>query len=170
MGSTNGSAVSFSGVTKSFPGYTAVQGVNLQVQAGSFLSVVGPSGCGKSTLLNMAAGLMEPTEGAVEIFGEPLRGLNRQAGYMFQQDARLLWKTGLDNILLGLQLRGIDPKVAEQSAQSWIKRVGLDGRIVDPVIVFMDEPLSALDVHIRLANGRRNFRTVGRHEEDRHVL
>ena len=172
MGSTNGSAVRFNGVTKSFPGYTAVEGINLEVKAGSFLSVVGPSGCGKSTLLNMAAGLMEPTEGTVEIFGEPLRGINRQAGYMFQQEALLPWKTVLDNILLGLELRGIDPKLADQSAQTWIKLVGLAGFanryphqlsggmrkrvamaqtwIVDPAIVFMDEPFGALDVHTRL--------------------
>lgn len=175
MRATNSAAVRFSGVTKSFPGYTAVQGINLEVKAGSFRSVVGPSGCGKSTFLNMAIGLMEPTEGAVEIFGEPLRGINRQAGYMFQQDALLPWKTVLDNILLGLELRGIDSNRAGQSAQTWIKRVkrvGLDGPIVDPAIVFivfMDEPFSALDVHTRLANGRRTFKAVGRHEQDPHV-
>ncbi len=149
-----------------------MRGISLEVRAGTFLSVVGPSGCGKSTLLNMAAGLMEPTEGTVEVFGEPLVGINRKAGYMFQQDALLPWKTVLDNILLGLELRGTDRKQAEQSARAWISRVGLDGFadryphqlsggmrkrvamaqtwIVDPAIVFMDEPFGALDVHTRL--------------------
>ncbi len=172
MCSLTAAAVRFSGVTKRFPGYTAVQGISMEVRAGSFLSVVGPSGCGKSTLLNMAAGLMEPTEGIVEIFGEPLKGINRKAGYMFQQDALLPWKTVLGNILLGLELRGADPEQAEQSAQAWIRRVGLDGFadryphqlsggmrkraamaqtwIVDPAIVLMDEPFGALDVHTRL--------------------
>lgn len=171
-GSPNGTAVRFAGITKSFPGYTAVQGITLEVRAGSFLSVVGPSGCGKSTLLNMAAGLMEPTAGTVEIFGEPLTGINSKAGYMFQQDALLPWKTVLGNILLGLELRGTDPKLAEQAARTWITRVGLDGFadryphqlsggmrkrvamaqtwITDPAIVFMDEPFGALDVHTRL--------------------
>lgn len=172
MSATNGTAVQFKGISKSFPGYIAVQGINLEVKAGSFLSVVGPSGCGKSTLLNMAAGLMDPTEGTVDIFGEPLKGINRKAAYMFQQDALLPWKTVLGNILLGLELRGTDPKLAEQSARAWIHRVGLDGFadryphqlsggmrkrvamaqtwIIDPAIVFMDEPFGALDVHTRL--------------------
>jgi len=172
MNSPSGSAVRFKGIAKSFPGYTAVHGIDLAVPAGKFLSVVGPSGCGKSTLLNMAAGLMLPSEGSVEIFGKPLKGINRQAGYMFQQDALLPWKTVLDNILLGLALRGTDPKAAEQTARGWIHRVGLDGFadryphqlsggmrkrvamaqtwITDPAIVFMDEPFGALDVHTRL--------------------
>lgn len=172
MKTSNVAAIQLSGIKKSFPGYTAVQGINLEVGAGSFLSVVGPSGCGKSTLLNMAAGLMAPTEGTVEIFGQPLTGINRQATYMFQQDALLPWKNVLDNILLGLTLRGADPGQSEQSAKAWIHKVGLDGFaeryphqlsggmrkrvamaqswIVDPAIVFMDEPFGALDVHTRL--------------------
>ena len=127
MSPPNGAAVRFTNITKSFPGYVAVQGINLDVQAGRFLSVVGPSGCGKSTLLNMAAGLMTPTEGTVEIFGEPLQGINRKAGYMFQQDALLPWKTVIDNILLGLVFQGVEPKLAEERARTWIHRVGLDG-------------------------------------------
>ena len=172
MSSPTGTAVRLSGITKSFPGYTAVQGISLEVQAGSFLSVVGPSGCGKSTVLNMAAGLMEPTGGTVEIFGEPLNGINRKAAYMFQQDALLPWKTVLGNILLGLELRGAERKQAAQSAQAWVRRVGLDGFadryphqlsggmrkrvamaqtwIVDPAIVFMDAPFGALAVPTRL--------------------
>jgi NitT/TauT family transport system ATP-binding protein len=170
--SPNGTAVRFTGITRRFRGYTAVQGISLDVSTGSFLSVVGPSGCGKSTLLNMAAGLMEPTDGTVEIFGEPLNGINRSAAYMFQQDALLPWKTVLGNIMLGLEFRGAEPEQAVQSAQIWVHRVGLDGFadlyphqlsggmrkrvamaqtwIVDPAIVFMDEPFGALDVHTRL--------------------
>jgi NitT/TauT family transport system ATP-binding protein len=150
----------------------ALDGLDLSVDDGEVVAVLGPSGCGKSTLLNIAAGLMEPTEGTVEIFGEPLNGINRKAAYMFQQDALLPWKTVLGNILLGLELRGVEPEQARQSAQAWIHRVGLDGFadryphqlsggmrkrvamaqtwIVDPAIVFMDEPFGALDVHTRL--------------------
>ena len=166
------SALCFCGTTKTFAGYTALRDISLEVRTGSFVSVVGPSGCGKSTLLNIAAGLIAPTAGTVQVFGEPLTGINRQAGYMFQQDALLPWKTVLDNIRLGLLLRGAEPRHAEKSAGMWVKRVGLDGFgnhyphqlsggmrkrvamaqtwIVDPAIVLMDEPFSALDVHTRL--------------------
>lgn len=92
MNSPSGSAVRFKGIAKSFPGYTAIHGIDLAIPAGKFLSVVGPSGCGKSTLLSMAAGLMLPSEGSVESFGKPLKGINRQAGYMFQARLDLLAK------------------------------------------------------------------------------
>lgn len=172
MSSPSSAAVRFNNIAKIFPGYAAVQGINLEVNAGRFLSVVGPSGCGKSTLLNMAAGLMTPSQGTVEIFGKPLSGINRQAGYMFQQDALLPWKTVLDNIMLGPIMASTDPKEAKATALGWIHRVGLDGFadryphqlsggmrkrvamaqtwIADPAIVFMDEPFGALDVHTRL--------------------
>jgi len=164
-------AIRFDCVTKSFGKYTAIQAVDLDVQAGRFLSVVGPTGCGKSTLLNLAAGLIEPSEGLVSIFGEPLLGLNRRAAYMFQQDALLPWKTVLGNIVLGLRLRGVDHAEADVQARDWVSRVGLDGFadaypsqlsggmrkrvavaqswIVNPDILLMDEPFSALDVHTR---------------------
>ena len=61
--------------------YTAVKDVNITINEGEFVSVVGPTGCGKSTLLNMSAGLLQPSCGTVKIFGEPLKGLNRRAGY-----------------------------------------------------------------------------------------
>ena len=73
-------------VSKDDPGqrYTAVEHVDLTVGAGEFVSVVGPTGCGKSTLLNVAAGLLSPSKGTAQIFGEPLRDVNTRAGYMFQ--------------------------------------------------------------------------------------
>ena len=67
--------------------YTAVRDATINVGGGEFVSVVGPTGCGKSTLLNVAAGLLAPSAGAVTVFAEPLQGLNRSAGYMFQADA-----------------------------------------------------------------------------------
>lgn len=159
-------------VTKTFGNYTAVKNINLEVRAGAFVSVVGPSGCGKSTLLNLAAGLTDCSEGSVSIFGERLNGLNRRAGYMFQQDALLPWKTVLGNVALGLRFRGEDANHAGQKARDWIARVGLDrftdaypsqlsggmrkrvamaqSWIVNPDILLMDEPFSALDVHTRL--------------------
>jgi NitT/TauT family transport system ATP-binding protein len=146
-----------------------VDGIDLAVEAGKFVAVVGPSGCGKSTLLNLAAGLIAPTRGSVSIFGAPLKGLNRRAAYMFQQDALLPWKTVLENVGLGLRFRGT---FTEAKAREWVERVGLGAFadkfpaqlsggmrkrvamaqcwIVDPDILLMDEPFSALDVHTRM--------------------
>jgi NitT/TauT family transport system ATP-binding protein len=165
------SAIGFSGVTRRFGSYVAIQDVDFEVKPGSFVSVVGPSGCGKSTLLNLAAGLIQPTEGAIRIFDQPLTGLNRRAGYMFQQDALLPWKTVLGNVTLGLRFRGVEGRAAEAQARDWVVRVGLEhfvdaypaqlsggmrkrvamaqSWIVDPAILLMDEPFSALDVHTR---------------------
>ena len=73
--------------------YTAVSEVTLTVGAGEFVAVVGPTGCGKSTLLNVAAGLLAPSVGTVHVFGAPLEGLNRRAGYMFQTESLMPWRT-----------------------------------------------------------------------------
>src|ERR1700687_2854258 len=86
--------------------YTAVEKARLAVEHGEFVAIVGPTGCGKSTLLNVAAGLLRPASGAVRIFGRPLAGLNRQAGYLFQADALFPWKTAQDNVAIGLQIKG----------------------------------------------------------------
>lgn len=67
--------------------YTAVSDATLSVADGEFVAIVGPTGCGKSTLLNVAAGLLAPSSGAADIFGEPLTGLNLQSGYLFQADS-----------------------------------------------------------------------------------
>src|SRR5512133_3839612 len=107
--------------------YTAVADTTLRIRAGEFVSVVGPTGCGKSTLLNVGAGLLPPSRGEVRVFGEVLHGLNRRAGYMFQADALLPWRSALDNVMLGLQYRGVPPAEARAQAQDWLARVGLSG-------------------------------------------
>ncbi len=151
--------------------YRAVHDISLEVPAGAFVALVGPSGCGKSTLLNLAAGLIPPTAGRVIVSGAPLDGLNRQAAYMFQQDALLPWKTVVDNVALGLTLGGTPRAESERRAAEWLERVGLlpfarhypaqlsggmrkrvsmaQNWIVDRPIMLMDEPFSALDVHTR---------------------
>lgn len=151
--------------------YIAIQGISLDAPEGAFIAVVGPSGCGKSTILNLAAGLMAPDEGAVEIYGSALHGINRRAAYIFQQDALLPWRTVLDNVLLGLMFRGWQRREAEELGHVWLQRVGLSSFadrfpyqlsggmrkrvaiaqswIVDPDILLMDEPFSALDVQTR---------------------
>src|SRR5688572_1553968 len=97
-------ALSLDGVTCTFVSrgdasqrYTAVRDVTLHVAPGEFVSVVGPTGCGKSTLLNMAAGLLTPSAGQVRVFGEPLAGINARAGYMFQTESLMPWRTATQN-------------------------------------------------------------------------
>jgi NitT/TauT family transport system ATP-binding protein len=149
--------------------YTAVSNVSLSVAAGEFVSVVGPTGCGKSTLLNVAAGLLEPSSGSVTVFGQPLAGINPRAGYMFQTESLMPWRTALGNVMAGLEFRGIAD--AKAQAEAWLRRVGLGGfgdryphqlsggmrkrtalaqtLVLDPDIILMDEPFSALDIQTR---------------------
>src|SRR5665647_2404775 len=87
--------------------YTAVEKAGLRIAHGEFVAIVGPTGCGKSTLLNVAAGLLKPAAGSVRIFDQPLSGLNRLAGYLFQADALFPWKTALDNVAIGLEISGV---------------------------------------------------------------
>jgi len=149
--------------------YTAIRDVTLAVGAGEFVSVVGPTGCGKSTLLNVAAGLLAPSSGAVDVFGERLAGINRRAGYMFQSESLMPWRTALQNVAAGLEFHGSADAPAR--ANEWLKRVGLGAfgdryphqlsggmrkrvslaqtLVLDPDILLMDEPFSALDVQTR---------------------
>ena len=151
--------------------YTAVRDVTLEVGAGEFVSVVGPTGCGKSTLLNVAAGLLMPSRGTVEAFGVPLPGVNARAGYMFQTESLMPWRTALGNVAAGLEFRGASRADAAREATEWLARVGLAGfgdryphqlsggmrkrvglaqtLVLDPDIILMDEPFSALDVQTR---------------------
>jgi NitT/TauT family transport system ATP-binding protein len=158
-------------VAKDDPGqrYTAVSEVTLTVGAGEFVSVVGPTGCGKSTLLNVGAGLLVPSVGEVRVFGQPLAGINTRAGYMFQSESLMPWRTALQNVMAGLEFRGVPD--ARAQAEEWLKRVGLGGfgdryphqlsggmrkrvslaqtLVLDPDIILMDEPFSALDIQTR---------------------
>ena len=151
--------------------YTAVAGVTLAVGEGEFVSVVGPTGCGKSTLLNLGAGLLAPSVGSVRVFGQPLAGINTRAGYMFQAESLMPWRTALDNVAAGLEFRGTARPQAREQAQDWLRRVGLGDfgdryphqlsggmrkrtslaqvLVLDPDIILMDEPFSALDIQTR---------------------
>jgi NitT/TauT family transport system ATP-binding protein len=155
--------------------YPAVEGASLAVADGEFVAIVGPTGCGKSTLLNVAAGLIAPSSGRIDIFGAPLAGLNRQAGYLFQAEALFPWKTALENVAIGLETAGIARAQARERAQSWLARVGLSefgaryphmlsgGQrkrvglvqvlIRDPKILLMDEPFGPLDAQTRQIMG-----------------
>ena len=170
-------AVEFDRITCTFAGragaesYTAVKDVSLPIGEGEFVSVVGPTGCGKSTLLNVVAGLLRPSSGTVRVFGEPLSGINRRAGYMFQSDALMPWRTALANVTAGLEFREVPSAEARSRGEDWLARVGLSGfgdryphqlsggmrkrtalaqmLILDPQILLMDEPFSALDIQTR---------------------
>jgi NitT/TauT family transport system ATP-binding protein len=155
--------------------YIAVEQARLAVADGEFVAIVGPTGCGKSTLLNVAAGLLRPISGTVQIFDAPLAGLNREAGYLFQADALFPWKTAVDNVALGLEISGVPRSEALERAQAWLtsvglgafarryphmlsggqrKRVGLAQVLIrDPRILLMDEPFGPLDAQTRQIMG-----------------
>jgi NitT/TauT family transport system ATP-binding protein len=170
-------AVSFEHITCTFASrsgggsYTAVKDASISIGEGEFVSIVGPTGCGKSTLLNVAAGLLRPSSGTIRVFGEPLAGINRRAGYMFQSDALMPWRNALANVTAGLEFRGVAREEARRRGEEWLARVGLEGfgdryphqlsggmrkrtalaqmLILDPKILLMDEPFSALDIQTR---------------------
>jgi len=155
--------------------YTAVEKARLSVAHGEFVAIVGPTGCGKSTLLNVAAGLLKPASGTARIFDAPLNGLNREAGYLFQADALFPWKTAIDNVAIGLEIKGAPRAQALERAQGWLtavglgafgnryphmlsggqrKRVGLAQVLIrDPKILLMDEPFGPLDAQTRQIMG-----------------
>ncbi len=171
------SALALDGITCTFISpeggqrYTAVRDVTLRIAPGEFVSVVGPTGCGKSTLLNVGAGLLAPSSGTVHVFGAPLVGINARAGYMFQAEALMPWRTTLQNVTAGLEFRGVPADEARSLGEEWLKRVGLGGfgdryphqlsggmrkrtslaqtLVLDPDIILMDEPFSALDIQTR---------------------
>jgi NitT/TauT family transport system ATP-binding protein len=150
----------------------ALDGIDLDVAAGEFLTIVGPSGCGKSTILNIISGLMVPTAGAVELNGKPLHGVTREIGYVTQQPNLMPWRTLIDNVSFPLQVVGVGRSERFDRAASLIKLVGLTGfeksfphelsggmrqraniirtLIYAPKIMLMDEPFGPLDAQTRL--------------------
>ena len=149
----------------------ALEKTSLAIHPGEFVAVVGPSGCGKSTLLSAISGLRRPLEGDVWVNGDQVRGIRHDVGFVFQQDALLPWRKAVDNVALGLRLRGASRKDAGAEARRWLKRVGLAGfedvyphqlsggmrkrvavaatLVYGPSVLLMDEPFSALDIQTR---------------------
>lgn len=169
-------AVELRDVWKWFPtpsgeAYPALGGVGFAVHPGEFVTIVGPSGCGKSTILRLMAGLDRPTRGDVLVDGKPVVGIDRRAGFLFQQDALLPWRSVYDNVALGLRLRRVDSSEVRERVGDWIHRVGLRGferhypaqlsggmrkrtaiaqtLIYNPEILLMDEPFTHLDAQTR---------------------
>ena len=150
----------------------AFQDISFTLRQGEILAIVGPSGCGKSTLFNVIAGLLRPTSGSVIVDGSLVDGARGHIGYMLQKDLLLPWRSVLDNVTLGLEVRGTPAAQAKERALSLIRRYGLAGfesarpralsggmrqRVafmrtlaLDPKAILLDEPFSALDFQTRL--------------------
>ncbi|MGW7329723.1 ABC transporter ATP-binding protein [Streptomyces sp. NPDC054840] len=169
----------FEEVTKTFPTkdkrnkeeFTALDGIDLEIEAGEFVVVVGPSGCGKSTLLDLLGGLTRPTAGRILLDGEPIAGPGLDRGIVFQQYALLPWRTALGNVEFGLEATRVPRRERTARAREFLELVGLTGfedrhphelsggmrqRVAiarslayDPDVLLMDEPFAALDAQTR---------------------
>ncbi|UEM23080.1 ABC transporter ATP-binding protein [Skermanella mucosa] len=164
------------GIAKSFRTRTGtvpvVNDLTFKIHERDFVSIIGPSGCGKTTIFNMIAGLLEPDAGTMRFRGEVVTGLRGHIGYMMQKDLLFPWRTVLQNALLGLEMRDVDPRVAKERAREYLAAFGLAGfenaypstlsggqrqrvalirtLVMDPDILLLDEPFSALDYQTRL--------------------
>jgi len=171
MGALPNEVVSFQGVDKVYnTGTVALSQFDLSIKEGEFVSFLGPSGCGKSTALRMVAGLGEATEGKVEVFGQNPKAVIKHSNdiaFVFQEANLLPWRTVLDNVLLPLELRGLDKVKRKEFAISVLEMVGLKDYLkayprqlsggmkmrasiaralaAKPKMLLMDEPFAALD-------------------------
>ena len=149
----------------------ALDDINLEFRRGELTSLLGPSGCGKTTLLKIIAGLLEPTDGEVEVGGRAVSGPGPERAFVFQDFALMPWATVLRNVAFGLELQGAPRAEREERARHYIGQVGLGGfeeayphqlsggmrqRVglaralaVDAEVLLMDEPFSAVDEQTR---------------------
>jgi NitT/TauT family transport system ATP-binding protein len=168
-------AIELAGVAKTFRRGSqetrALDPIDLTIGAGEFVAIVGPSGCGKSTLLRLIAGLIPATSGRVALDGRAVTRPQTSLGIVFQSPVLLEWRSILDNVLLQLELRGLDPKPQRERAMALLASVGLGdfgdryprelsggmrqraaivrALIHDPPLLLMDEPFGALDALTR---------------------
>ena len=150
----------------------AIQRIDVELRHGEILALVGPSGCGKTTLFNAIAGLIPTQGGRIDVAGELVEDAHGHVGYMLQKDLLLPWRTVLENVILGLEVRNMSKREARKIAKTYIERYGLGGfedarpsqlsggmrqRVAlmrtlafNPDVILLDEPFSALDFQTRL--------------------
>lgn len=176
-------AISFKNVRKSFGAVEVLKDVSLDIADGEFLTLLGPSGCGKSTLLNLTAGTLRPREGQIIFDGHPVTTINRDVGYVTQEDTMLPWLTLAANVGLPLKMRRVKRDEIRDRVMALLQRFSLDkaahlypsqlsggmkkrglfarALIYEPRLLLMDEPFAALDAQMR-AQLQVEFRRVVR--------
>lgn len=149
----------------------ALDTIDLKIEQGEFVALVGPSGCGKTTLLKIMAGLIPSYDGSMLINGQPVKGPTGDVGVVFQQPTLLPWRTILENIMIPIEVQGLDKRAGLDRAHELMETVGLDGfadkypkelsggmqqragicraLVHDPKVLLMDEPFGALDAMTR---------------------
>ena len=146
--------------------------LSLSLNKGEIVSIVGPSGCGKTTLLNTLCGLLAPDSGRIHWYGREIVGQPQNVGYMLQKDLLLPWRTALNNVMLGLEIRGVSASEAVDRSRAMLDQLGLHGfadhypstlsggmrqrvalartLVNEPSVLLLDEPFASLDFQNKL--------------------
>ena len=155
-----------SGLSVGFGEAPVIEGIDLDIKAGEFTSLIGPSGSGKTSILRVVTGLLQPLRGTVALDVDV-----KHVGFLFQDDALLPWRSVRQNVALGLRIRNVAPAAANEKAEHWLTLLGLGGfedrypgqlsggqrkRVaiaqvlaLEPRLLLMDEPFAALDAIVR---------------------
>ncbi|MBN1292955.1 MAG: ATP-binding cassette domain-containing protein [Candidatus Latescibacteria bacterium] len=158
------SVITFENVTKNYGSLPILNSLSFEIREHDVVGVLGPSGVGKTTVLKLIADLTQPSSGTI-------KKISGRIGYVFQEPRLLPWRTAVDNVSLPLQAMGIRRQIARKNASGWLSRMGLDkfsdyypahlsggmlqrislarALALQPKILLMDEPFSALDVRLK---------------------